>query len=748
LLLNRASGYLFTNDAPERRQYSILCKINAFNFNSADTILTISNQINAIDSNGNPLIGYTFFTNVTQTSNILSRVFTPSVNTYSNAFAQSPLQYGQFFSGIAFSYTNPWILSLCGDLTPTQIQQIRQSIRSSWLAARPEFSQCNCFDVFIVSSIKYTDSSNQVNTQITYIPKASNLLLETNSNGPLVSLIQIYTSLNGLGFLQCQARSSRQLLLDVNIVSPSDIDYPKLRKSIEDSINIVRPDLLTNNKKVSVNFISNKDGFDINNKVAVTKIYAQIKIDGQSLDYYAQNDFDLKNLIDQLNYQNENNSIVILDSNEIYSRNYFITLISPDKINRHDYKEIESNVYRIFMNKYRKEFSNYNVSVMVTWQEEYLDEMKNIVYGLQILISIDNKPIENYIKLDQTIFNKLTHLKINDNLEYVFKKNEKNQYLQPLSKSLTFYSNIQICRRDYAKLEQLVSNVIEDYKSIYRNDLTVILAHQDEFTLPNGTTYWKVYILTTKKSDNSSIDLRMDNAKILRQVNARLDFMSSNNEEYKFSQKIDNLIDMKNKFNIFIDGRVNELHKQTIYQAIIYTWNLTAYQTKEFVSYYSKGYQFTFMDKFELDVDVDGNLQTKITYFISSFGRYVGEDSFELIPKLTWLQDSMLKFDLPYYLLDDNDISIKSYNKLYFVDFDGYIDPSYEDDISSTILSAFRETYADIQFIGLNIMMKEKRIGEWGNNVTRLLYYLEDFNDNVIDSYEYKAPMDKIIVSI
>ena len=41
-------------------------------------------------------------------------------------------------------------------------------------------------------------------------------------------------------------------------------------------------------------------------------------------------------------------------------------------------------------------------------------------------------------------------------------------------------------------------------------------------------------------------------------------------------------------------------------------------------------------------------------------------------------------------------------------------------------------------------MMKEKRIGEYGNNVTRLLYFLEDFNDNVLDSYEYRAPNDHI----
>lgn len=44
-------------------------------------------------------------------------------------------------------------------------------------------------------------------------------------------------------------------------------------------------------------------------------------------------------------------------------------------------------------------------------------------------------------------------------------------------------------------------------------------------------------------------------------------------------------------------------------------------------------------------------------------------------------------------------------------------------------------------------MMKEKRLGEYGNNVTRILYYLEDSDDNLIDSYEYKAPTAQIIVN-
>ena len=50
----------------------------------------------------------------------------------------------------------------------------------------------------------------------------------------------------------------------------------------------------------------------------------------------------------------------------------------------------------------------------------------------------------------------------------------------------------------------------------------------------------------------------------------------------------------------------------------------------------------------------------------------------------------------------------------------------------------------DVEFASVTFMMKERRIGEWGNNVTRLLYYLEDSEDNIIDAYEYKAPVDDI----
>ena len=250
--------------------------------------------------------------------------------------------------------------------------------------------------------------------------------------------------------------------------------------------------------------------------------------------------------------------------------------------------------------------------------------------------------------------------------------------------------------------------------------------------------------MTTSKSTNSLIDLRMDSVEIIDQIRTKINFLSSNGDDYIFRSSLDDFIDMKHQFNVFIEGRINELHTSLINRAIVYTWNLTAYQTKTFVNFFSKNYQFTFLSKNELEIDLEGNLQTKITYFISSNGKYAKPEDFELVPKTSWLQDSIQKYDLPYFILDGNDLSVKSYEKLYYIDFDGYIDPTNEEEISENILNSFRETYTDIQFIGLTFMMKEKRIGEYGNNVTRLLYFLEDFNDNILDSYEYRAPNDHI----
>lgn len=487
IILSRANGYLFANEAPEKRQYSILCKRDAYVFDSADTELNLLSSINAIDDNGNPLIGFKFMTNVTQVDDTIQHVYTPSTVTYSTIFGQYPLEYGSLYNGPVYQYTNPFVLSVCNDLTTAQIEQVRANIKSTWMSIRPEFQQCNCFDVFVISAEKYTGINNQINTQITYIPRANQLLIETTSNGPLPTSVQIFNGLQSIGFTQCQARNRRRALLDVNVASSSldETDLNNLKETVVTSLRAVRPDYITNNRNVGVKIISNSEAIDVHSKLAVTQVYLQVTVDDQLLDFYTQTEFDAQRLIDEVNYQNENKSLIVITSPHIYSRNYFFTIISNSKVDKSDYPLLEKRILAIFISHY-KEFEKRNVSVTTTWQEEYIDENRNIVYGLSILISVDNQPVDNLITVDRNIFADLKKIEDNEGLVYKFSLPAARGYLHQLSKALTFYSNILICRRDYAKIETLIQAIVSNYKSAYSNDVMAMLAHQEQYIHKNG----------------------------------------------------------------------------------------------------------------------------------------------------------------------------------------------------------------------------------------------------------------------
>ena len=109
LLLSKANGYLFANEAPEKRLYSMLCKKKSFFFDNSNTFLTLTNQINAVDSFGKPLIGYTFHSNATYKSDF-TQVVGPSMGTYLNIFNRMPIDYGNLFSGKAYPYKNNLLL--------------------------------------------------------------------------------------------------------------------------------------------------------------------------------------------------------------------------------------------------------------------------------------------------------------------------------------------------------------------------------------------------------------------------------------------------------------------------------------------------------------------------------------------------------------------------------------------------------------------------------------------------------------
>lgn len=199
----------------------------------------------------------------------------------------------------------------------------------------------------------------------------------------------------------------------------------------------------------------------------------------------------------------------------------------------------------------------------------------------------------------------------------------------------------------------------------------------------------------------------MDSSNLIKRIRSRLNFLSSNGDEYKWTvDSGGDLLDSRYQFNVYIEGKVSELHCTLINQAVVYTWNLTAYQTKNFVNFFMRGYQFMFVPRARILVDADGKLQTKLAYFItaSSNGRLAAQDDFDLVPRASWLQDSFAKYDLPYVVLDQDTEPAaayhhaRDYDKLYYVDFDSYIDPTDEDDIGSAILACFRRIYIGLIF--------------------------------------------------
>ncbi len=230
----------------------------------------------------------------------------------------------------------------------------------------------------------------------------------------------------------------------------------------------------------------------------------------------------------------------------------------------------------------------------------------------------------------------------------------------------------------------------------------------------------------------------------------QIDFPSCNNVPYSLSADEPHLFDMRHHFALLVQGRIN-LAKSAhdIHRAIELTWNLTAYQTRNFEAYFANNYKFTFLPSNQLEVDALGRIQTKITYFICSGSRQATRDEFALVPKLDWIQDTFTKYGLPYLILGNSQRpGIHAYDKLYSIDFVGYVDPSSETAIRQVALDSFRRAYRSVAFADMHVVMRESRLGEWGNNVTRLLYYLRDVDDQVVDKYEFKAPDEAIVAGL
>jgi hypothetical protein len=502
MLMSRHAGFLFADEDADKGEYLALCKRAAFFLDNSVARVIPVHEIHAVDVEGNPLVGFRFQTNVSQSqADAIAKVYAPSSSTFSTIFQQLPVEHGQFYSGTAFPYSSPFTLSLCGDLTHSQAEQVRQTVRNTWRQVRAASNQDNDnFDVHLVAVDKYTDQASAVNTQVSYISKAGREIIEsTTSNSP--STAQIFTALQRIGFAQCVARARRSLgLLDVAVASPSLArdDYEQLQRAVQSSLLAVRPDFVTNQNNVSVRVVANRDALDLTTRSAVTQVYMQVSVDGRLVDFYTQTEFDAEQLLAELNYQNENGTLPrVLVSTRIYARNYFFTIVSATRVRRSHYPLIEQNVLDIFLDT-MPEYRSQNVSVTVTWQEECVDENRALVHGLSILISLNDEPINNLLTtLDKSVFVKLRTVKIAGNEVYSLRlPAARGEYLHPLSKSLEFYSSILVCRRDYAKIERLVHSILLELVSPKfasnstaagdRDELMVMIVHQDELIHKNG----------------------------------------------------------------------------------------------------------------------------------------------------------------------------------------------------------------------------------------------------------------------
>ena len=188
------------------------------------------------------------------------------------------------------------------------------------------------------------------------MPRANQLVIETTSSGPIPSQSQIYQSLQQRGFTQCQSRTKRSSeLLDVNVLAASSLapsDYQRLKETVQKSLRAVRPDYETNNKRIEAYIVSNADALDVHSKLPVSQVYLEVTVNGAPVNFYTQTEFDKERLVDELNYQNENSSLTILKSHEIYSKNYFFNLVSDTPVFQRDYPVIELAIQTLFLDRY------------------------------------------------------------------------------------------------------------------------------------------------------------------------------------------------------------------------------------------------------------------------------------------------------------------------------------------------------------------------------------------------------------
>jgi hypothetical protein len=453
---------------------------------------------------------------------------------------------------------------------------------------------------------------------------------------------------------------------------------------IENSINAIRQDLVG---QVQVTSVSQTDGIDTTGNQSVSICSFDVKIAGKALNFLSQTDIDPTRLIEELNYQSPDNVITL--SNGVYSRNYFFTLFSKIQISRQKYSKLVTSIQNVFLSQY-PQFSNFSVTASIPLQEEYIDLSRNVIYGLNILITINKQPVDDIISLNRNIFNQI---QIDDNVANTFFV--PSGFVMSLSKATTIYSNMAITKNNIPKLEILVQNMFETTLPSYKDELSVILASQKAFIAKDGTKYWKLFIITNVKNTGNVLSFTQSNSEFVSKLSELINFVHPSGIAYKiYNNNLQGLYDFSMQFSVVIKGKVAQYDRETIRDAVKVTWNSSVQQSIILNDEWSKGmYEFIFIDNENQLIDLENQYYTKFVYFMKRIKNLVSNEDFDVLPKYEWIEGNIKKKNLPYRLADPDSKNLRDYETLYFVDFAGYIDFTQYDAISKVIKSEFMEFY-------------------------------------------------------
>jgi hypothetical protein len=268
------------------------------------------------------------------------------------------------------------------------------------------------------------------------------------------------------------------------------------------------------------------------------------------------------------------------------------------------------------------------------------------------------------------------------------------------------------------------------------------------------------------KATNAIVSETVSVDELVSWLNSQSSLTTPSGEAYRFYSNVSDAYDVKNMFSVLVQGRISPMTRVDVFYSIIQkTWKNTANNpTTTFVQQsLSRGYRLIFVDSENYLLDANNQFYTSIAYFVTN-GTILNPNDFNQIPNYRWfaseLQNTGYMFNFPDPA--DKSLVLQEYSSFYSVDFNGYVDPSSYKTIQQTIADVFTRTFegkfycyflllskcATFNLVNskgltmnmVRIVLNERRVGQFGNNVTRLLYNVVNGNNIALDKDVYPSP--------